>query len=345
MPSGDSPKKVALITGITGQDGSYLTELLLGKGYIIHGLVRRSSSTIRHRIDRLFEDRSIYGEQLFLHYADLEDLTTIRRILTKTQPDELYHLAGQSHVGTSFEIPESTCQFTAMGTLNLLEIVRDLPSRPRFLYASSSEIFGRPEKYPQTESSSYRPTSPYGVAKAFATNMVRVYRDSYDVFGVNAICYNHESPRRGESFVTRKITRAAAAISAGRQTSLAMGNINARRDWGYAPEYVEAMWRMLQLDAPEDFVLATGKQHSVQEFLDAAFKQVGLSWSDYYRRVDKYCRPSEPGELVGDASKAYERLGWRPEVDFQSLVGIMVEADVQRIQQSASELGKATSAP
>ncbi len=248
----------ALITGISGQDGSYLTELLLSKGYEVHGIVRRSSSTVRTRLDRLFHDKEVYDRRLFLHYADLDDVTTIRRILVRCNPDELYHLAGQSHVGASFEIPETTCQFTAMGTLKLLEIVRDLPAPPRVLHISSSEIFGRPQESPQTELTPMRPVTPYGIAKTFATQMVALYRDSFDLFACNAICYNHESPRRGESFVTRKISRAAAAISLGLQDELKLGALDGRRDWGYAPEYVDAMWRMLQQPEADDYVIATG---------------------------------------------------------------------------------------
>lgn len=318
---------ISLITGITGQDGSYLTELLLRKGHVVHGLVRRSSSTQRARLDPLFFGREVYGTQLFLHYADLDDITTIRRILVKTQPDELYHLAGQSHVGASFEIPESTCQFTAMGTLRLLEILRDLEKKPRFLNISSSEIFGAPEVSPQDEQTPMRPVSPYGVAKTFATHMTRVYRESFGIFACNAICYNHESPRRGESFVTRKITRAAVAISLGLQSELLMGPLESRRDWGYAPEYVEAMWRMLQQPQPDDFVLATGVTHSVQDFLQAAFEAVGLDWQKHYRLDPRFARPSKETQLVGNPSKGWEKLGWRAVTDLHGIVAQMVAAD------------------
>ena len=266
----------ALITGITGQDGSYLTDLLLEKQYTVHGIVRRTSTTQRTRIDHWYADKSVYEKRLFLHYADLDDATTIRRILLKTQPDELYHLAGQSHVGASFDIPETTCQFVAMGTLKLLEILRDLPKPPRFLHVGSSEIFGRPITAPQNESTPHRPVTPYGIAKAFATQMVRLYRESHGIFACNAICYNHESPRRSASFVTRKITRAAAEISLGQQDQLILGSLDGCRDWGYAPEYVDAMWRMLQHDVADDFILATGTSHSVKEFLTAAFESVNL---------------------------------------------------------------------
>lgn len=330
-----SPSPVALITGITGQDGSYLTELLLEKGYVVHGLVRRSSTTARSRLDGLFRDASIYNERLFLHYADLDDATTIRRILVKTQPDELYHLAGQSHVGASFEIPESTCQFTAMGTLKLLEIIRDLSKRPKFLHIGSSEIFGRPDHSPQTESTPMRPVSPYGVAKAFATEMTRVYRDSFGLFACNAICYNHESPRRGESFVTRKISKAAAAISLGLQDQLKMGSLNARRDWGYAPEYVDAMWRMLQHPRADDYVLATGTDHSVEDFLRSAFEAVGLNWKHAYQPDPRFMRPAEVSNLVGDPTHAAEQLGWRAQSGLTELVRTMVEHDLAALQLEA----------
>ena len=326
----------ALITGITGQDGSYLTELLLEKGYTVHGLVRRSSSIQRTRLDGLFNDPSIFEKRLFLHYADLDDATTIRRILLKTEPDELYHLAGQSHVGISFQIPESTCQFTAMGTLKLLEIVRDLPKSPRLLHISSSEIFGRPTELPQHEQTPMRPVTPYGVAKAFATNMVSVYRESFDLFACNAICYNHESPRRGDSFVTRKITRGAAAISLGREKTLRLGSLEGRRDWGFAPEYVDAMWRMLQQPEASDFVLATGTSHNVRDFLTAAFQRVGLDWRDYVEQDERYMRPTEVSKLVGDSSKAREQLGWQAEVTLPELAYQMVDHDKNRLLQNTS---------
>ncbi|MFN3193076.1 MAG: GDP-mannose 4,6-dehydratase [Aureliella sp.] len=328
------PRPTAVITGITGQDGSYLAELLLGKGYQVHGLVRRNSSTNRRRLDTLFYDEQVYNKQLFLHYADLDDTTTVRRILVKTQPDELYHLAGQSHVGASFEIPESTCQFTAMGTLKLLEIVRDLSKKPRLLHASSSEIFGRPDDFPQNESTPMRPVSPYGVAKAFATNMVRVYRESFGFFACNAICYNHESPRRGESFVTRKITRAAAAISKGMQSKLRMGALDGRRDWGYAPEYVDAMWRMLQQQSGDDYILGTGQQHSVQDFLAAAFEAVGLDWKNYYEPDPRFMRPAEVSNLVGDPMRARNVLGWVPETELLGVVEKMVQHDVVEVSRT-----------
>lgn len=323
-----------MITGITGQDGSYLAELLIDKGYTVHGLVRRTSNTVRTRLDPLFNDKDVYNKKLFLHYADLDDTTTIRRLMVKIMPDEVYHLAGQSHVGASFEIPESTCQFTAMGTLGILEILRDLDKKPRFLQISSSEIFGRPDNSPQDENTPRRPVSPYGVAKSFATDMVRVYRDAFDLFGCNAICYNHESPRRGESFVTRKITRAAAAIATGRQKQLSLGSLDGRRDWGYAPEFVDAMWRILQHDTPDDYVLATGQTYSVEDFLAAAFEAVDLDWHNYVVQDPRYMRPAEVTHLVGDASHAATALGWKPQTTAPALAKLMVKHDLQRYEDS-----------
>ncbi|MGB0598587.1 MAG: GDP-mannose 4,6-dehydratase [Rubripirellula sp.] len=324
----------ALITGITGQDGSYLTDFLLRQGYIVHGLVRRNSSISRSRLEPLFQDKQIYEQRLFLHYADLDDATTIRRILLKTMPDEMYHLAGQSHVGLSFEIPESTCQFTAMGTLKLLEIIRDLEKQPRFLHISSSEIFGRPNRWPQAEESPMQPVTPYGIAKAFATQMVRLYRDSFGCYACNAICYNHESPRRGESFVTRKISRAAAAISLGQQDKVALGSLDAKRDWGYAPEYVDAMWRMLQQPEPDDFVLATGETHRVRDFLEAAFQSVNLDWRDHVEQDSRYIRPSDVGHLIGDSNKALTKLNWRAETRLPELASIMVRSDLELMHRA-----------
>ncbi|EMI45905.1 GDP-mannose 4,6-dehydratase [Rhodopirellula sp. SWK7] len=331
-PTSSQPK-TALITGITGQDGSYLTELLLAKGYIVHGLVRRTSNTVRSRLDSLFHDKSIYEHSLFLHYGDLDDATTIRRVLLKTKPDEIYHLAGQSHVGLSFEIPESTCQFTAMGTLRLLEMIRDLEKQPRLLHISSSEIFGRPDASPQNEATPMRPVTPYGVAKTFATQMVQVYRRSFDCFACNAICYNHESPRRGESFVTRKITRAAAAISLGLQSELRLGALDARRDWGDAQSYVAAMWMMLQQDSPDDYVLATGRTHSIQDFLEFSFEHVGLDWRDYVVTDAKFIRPTDVADLCGDPSHAIEKLGWKPPESCQELAQQMVDHDLKLLQE------------
>jgi GDPmannose 4,6-dehydratase len=335
--------KTALITGITGQDGSYLTELLLEKGYTVHGLVRRTSNTVRSRLDPLFDNKNVYNKTLFLHYADLDDATTIRRVLVKTQPDELYHLAGQSHVGASFEIPESTCQFTAMGTLKLLEIIRDLEKQPKLLHISSSEIFGRPDASPQNESTPMRPVTPYGVAKAFATQMVQVYRESFGCFACNAICYNHESPRRGESFVTRKITRAAAAISLGLQDQLRLGALDSRRDWGHARDYVRAMWMMLQHPAPDDYVLATGVTHSIEDFLGFSFEHVGLDWRQWVVTDAKYMRPSDVADLCGDPTKAADVLGWSSALNCQALAQNMVDSDLAFFKKQ--QLNKAAADP
>ncbi len=326
----------ALITGITGQDGSYLTELLLSKGYTVHGIVRRASRTERPRIDHLTLDGAIYGSRLFLHYADMQDATTLRRILLKVAPDEVYHLAGQTHVGVSFEIPESTCEFTAMGTLRLLEIVRDRPRPPRLLHVGSSEVFGNPVESPQNEQTPFRPATPYGVAKAFAVDMVRVYRQAFQMFAVNALCYNHESPRRGESFVTRKITRAVARIKLGSRETLKLGNIDSARDWGFAGDYVEAMWRMLQHDVPDDFVIATGRLATVREFLEYAFSSVGLRWQDHVQSDAAQYRAADVQALVGDASKARHVLGWQPTTDLVKLVEMMVNSDLAALQSRRS---------
>ncbi|MCA9131034.1 MAG: GDP-mannose 4,6-dehydratase [Planctomycetales bacterium] len=320
--------KTALITGITGQDGSYLTELLLDKGYDVHGIVRRSSSVVRSRIDHLTRNSSIYQKRLHLHYADLDDATTIRRLLNRIRPDELYHLAGQTHVAVSFEVPESTCQFAAMGTLGLLEILRDCESPPRFLNISSSEVYGAPVETPQNELTAHRPVTPYGVAKSFATHMVRVYRESFGLFACNAICFNHESPRRGESFVTKKITRSAARIKRGLESKLILGSLDARRDWGYAPDFVNAFWRILQTESAGDLVLSTGILHQVRDWLEVAFEHVGLNWSDYVEFDERYMRKADPQTLVGDSKLAQERIGWSPQMSFEDMVRAMVDADL-----------------
>ncbi len=317
----------ALITGITGQDGSYLTEFLLGKGYEVHGVVRRTSTLERSRLGHLYRDPDIYNRRLFLHYADLDDPTTLRRLLLKVQPEEIYHLAGQSHVGLSFEIPESTCELTAMGTLRLLEIMRDLPKPARLYHASSSEIFGRPTVVPQTEQTPFAPVTPYGCAKAFATQMVAVYRNSFSLFACNGIMYNHESPRRGENFVSRKICRAAAAISLGQQSQLALGDLSARRDWGDARDYVPAMWLVLQQSAPDDYLFATGQLHSVQDMAEIAFKAVGLDWKQHIICDEKFLRPSDPVQLVGNAEKAQRLLNWTPTKTFPDLIHEMTLAE------------------
>ena len=321
--------KIALITGITGQDGSYLAELLLAKGYEVHGLVRRTSSIERSRLAHLFKNPQIYGETLFLHYADLSDSTTFRRIALEVKPDEVYHLAGQSHVGLSFEIPESTCEFTAMGTLSILEILRDLPVPPRFFHASSAEIFGVPTVSPQTEETNIIPVNPYGCAKAFAHQLVRVYRESFGFFAVNGVLYNHESPRRGDGFVTRKICKAAVAIKNGSSEKLQLGEINSLRDWGHAKDYVYGMWLALQVDHPTDYVFATGQTHSVQQFLELAFGKLGLEWRDHTQINPKLFRISESKNLVGDPAKAERLLDWKRNYDFEQLVDEMIAAELE----------------
>lgn len=320
----------SLITGITGQDGSYLTEFLLGKDYEVHGVVRRTSSLDRSRLKHLFSNPAVYGRQLFLHYADLDDPTTLRRVLFKVKPDEIYHLAGQSHVGLSFEIPESTCDLTAMGTLRLLEMIRDLPEPTRLFHAASSEIFGRPAEAPQTELTPMAPVNPYGCAKAFATQMVAVYRSAFGLFMCNGIMYNHESPRRGENFVTRKICRAAAEIKQGRLSELVLGDLDAARDWGDARDFVRGMWMILQQPQADDYVLATGQSRTVRDILDAAFGTVGLDWHEWVRQDSRFLRPSEPARLIGNPAKAFAKLGWTAERGFKDLIREMTIAEMEK---------------
>jgi GDPmannose 4,6-dehydratase len=329
-----SNERIALITGITGQDGSYLTELLLQKGYAVHGIVRRTSNLLRSRIEHLRRDPKIYGKTLFLHYGDLSDTTTLRRIFREVGPGELYHLAGQSHVGLSFEIPESTCDEAGMATLRLLEIVRDQSSGVKFYHASTSEIFGNASESPQTEETPMRPTSPYGCAKAFATQLARVYRQSYGIFVCNGILYNHESPRRGENFVTRKIARSVARIARGLDVDLVLGNLESKRDWGRAQDYVAAMWLMLQHEQPDDYVVATGEAHSVRDFVGAAFAVVDLPWEKYVKQDPAFDRPIEPARLVGRADKIQKTLGWKPGGSFEQLVREMVEKEVEELSKS-----------
>lgn len=321
----------AFITGITGQDGSYLAEFLLQRGYSVHGLVRRTSMFNRLRIEYLRND-PIYGKSLSLHYGDLRDGTALRRIFQKVKPTEVYHLAGQSHVGLSFEIPEVTCEEVANATLGLLEIVRDQEQPVRFYHAASSEIFGAAKTAPQTEDTPVNPSNPYACAKAFAFHMCRVYRKAYGVFACNGITYNHESPRRGENFVTRKITLAAARIKLGQQDKLQLGDLEARRDWGYAPEYVEGMWQMLQQPEADDYVLATNESHSIGDFLEAAFTRVGLDWRKHVTFESRFVRPSEVGQLVGDYSKARAKFGWEPKTRMKALAELMVDADLAAAQ-------------
>ncbi len=323
--------KRALITGITGQDGSYLAELLLSKGYEVHGIIRRSSTFNTDRIDHIYEDPHEEGIRLFLHYGDLTDGTGLRKILEKVQPDELYNLAAQSHVKVSFEVPEYTVDAVAMGTLRLLEAVRDYQDRMgrqvRIYQASSSEMFGAAPP-PQSEKTPFYPRSPYACAKVYAYWQVINYREAYDLFACNGILFNHESPRRGETFVTRKITRAATRIKLGLQDKLYLGNLEAKRDWGFAGDYVQAMWLMLQQEKPDDFVIATGKSYSVREFLERVFNHLGLEWEKYVEIDPRYFRPTEVDFLLGDASKAQQQLGWQPEVEIDELVRMMVEYDL-----------------
>ena len=325
------PKK-ALITGITGQDGSYLAEFLLGKGYEVHGIVRRASTFNRGRLDAVWSDPHLSHTRLFLHYGDLSDSASLTRILVQIQPDEIYNLAAQSHVRVSFDNPEYTMDVNATGTLRLLEALRDSELKPRFYQASSSEMYGKVMEVPQTETTPFYPRSPYGVSKVAAYWATINYRESYGMHASNGILFNHESPRRGEGFVTRKITRAVAHIVAGLEEKLYLGNLDAKRDWGYAREYVEAMWQMLQQNEPGEYVIATGETHSVREFLEEAFGQVGLDWEKYVAIDPRYLRPTEVDLLVGDASKAQRHLGWKPATTFKSLVKLMVQADIDLLK-------------
>ena len=318
--------KVALVTGITGQDGSYLTELLLEKGYSVHGLIRRASSFNTARIDHLYQDPHDPDAQLFLHYADLTDGSRLVTLLERIQPDEVYNLAAQSHVRVSFDEPEYTGMSTGLGSTRLLEAIRMIGLDCRFYQASSSEMYGATPP-PQNEKTPFWPRSPYGVAKVYSYWMTRNYREAYSMFAVNGILFNHESPRRGETFVTRKISRAVAEIAAGKRNELHLGNLNAVRDWGYAPEYVAGMWAMLQHTEPGDYVLATGTAYSVKDFLEFSFEHVGLEWQKYVRLDERYLRPTEVDALIGDASKAASLLDWRPRVLAPQLARIMVEAD------------------
>jgi GDPmannose 4,6-dehydratase len=325
-----APENKALITGITGQDGSYLAEFLLAKGYEVHGLIRRSSTFNTRRIDHLYVDPHEPEARFFLHYGDLSDGGLLSHLIYNIQPPEIYHLAAQSHVRVSFDMPEYTGDVTGLGVTRLLEAIRRSGIQTRFYQASSSELFGSTPP-PQNEESPMQPRSPYAVAKLYAYWTVRNYREAYGLFAVNGILFNHESPRRGETFVTRKITRAVARIKLGLQKKLFLGNLEARRDWGYAPDYVEAMWLMLQQQTPADLVIATGEAHSVREFLDEAFAYVQLDWRDYVEIDPRYFRPTEVDFLCGDPSKARRLLGWQPRVGFKELVRLMVDADIQAL--------------
>ncbi|MBW5482509.1 GDP-mannose 4,6-dehydratase [Streptomyces bambusae] len=323
--------KTALITGVTGQDGSYLAELLLSKGYTVHGLVRRSSSFNTERIDHIYQDPQTANRSFVLHHADLSDGVALVNLLRDIQPDEVYNLGAQSHVRVSFEAPLYTGDVTGLGALRLLEAIKASGVSTRIYQASSSEMYGSTPP-PQNEQTPFHPRSPYGAAKVFGYWATVNYREAYDMFAVNGILFNHESPRRGETFVTRKITRAVARIQAGLQDRLYLGNLDAVRDWGYAPEYVDAMWRMLQQDEPTDYVVATGVAVTVREFVEAAFGHAGLDWNEHVRYDPKYERPSEVDALIGDSSKAQELLGWKPTVLVDELARIMVDADIRQVQ-------------
>ncbi len=325
--------KRALITGITGQDGSFLTELLLEKGYEVYGIIRRSSSFNTDRIDHLYQDPHEQGTRLRLVYGDLNDSSSLNTILRQTKPDEIYNLGAQSHVRVSFDVPEYTGEVTGLGTVRILEAIRESGIRPKFYQASSSELFGKVLETPQTERTPFYPRSPYGCAKAYAYWITVNYRESYDLFACNGILFNHESERRGETFVSRKITRAATRIKLGLQDKLYLGNLDARRDWGYARDYVEAMWLMMQADKPEDYVIATGKTHSIREFLDEAFGYLDLDWNKHVEIDPRYYRPTEVDLLLGDATKARDELGWEPKVNFKELVRLMMDSDLALAQQ------------
>ena len=339
VPRAEGTTRRALITGISGQDGSYLAELLLEKGYEVHGIVRRSSSFNTDRIDHLYHDPHEQGVRLFTHYGDLSDSVALVKLLYELQPEEVYHLGAQSHVRVSFDIPEYTFDITGAGTVRLLEAIREAGVSTRFYQASSSEMFGAAPP-PQNEQTPFHPRSPYGVAKVASYWATVNYREAYGLFAVNGILFNHESPRRGETFVTRKITRAVARIAAGLQDKLWLGNLEAKRDWGYAPDYVEAMWMMLQANEPDDFVIATGETHTVRDVVEVAFARKGLDPDEYVEIDPKYYRPSEVDHLLGDAGKAKEKLGWEPRVRFKELVELMVDADVASLDDQLA--GKVT---
>lgn len=326
-------RKIALVTGATGQDGSYLIELLLEKGYEVHGIIRRASTFNTGRIEHIYQDPHEKNLRLSLHYGDLADANTIRKLIYKVKPDEIYNLGAQSHVRVSFDIPEYTANITGLGTLRMLEAIKDFEEQTgekvKFYQASSSEMFGSAPA-PQNEQTPFQPRSPYGIAKVFAFHTTKNYRDAYGIFAVNGILFNHESPRRGETFVTKKITKGVARILAGLDKKIYLGNLEAKRDWGYAPEYMEAAWLMMQKDKPEDYVIGTGESHSVEEFVKTAFKCAGISnWEDYIGIDPRYYRPTEVENLVADARKAKKELGWKPKIKFEELIGIMMDADLK----------------
>jgi len=322
--------KIALISGITGQDGSYLAELLISKGYEVHGIIRRSSSFNTKRINHIYQDAHNPNTKLFLHYGDLNDASSLNKLVKTIRPDEIYNLGAQSHVRVSFDIPENTAEIVGMGTLRFLEAILETGIKTKFYQASSSEMYGKVRQVPQSEETPFYPRSPYACSKVFAHWITVNYRESYNLFCCNGILFNHESPRRGETFVTRKITKAIGGIKRGEQKKLYLGNLDAKRDWGYAKEYVEAMWLMMQQDKPDDYVIATGETHTVKEFLKEAFSCAGLDWNDYVEIDPKYFRPAEVDLLVGDISKAKQKLGWEPKVKFKDLVRIMVDADLKK---------------
>lgn len=321
--------KKALITGITGQDGSYLADLLLEKGYEVHGIIRRASTFNTSRIDHLYQDPHVNGVRMFLHYGDLSDSLNLTRLIDRIEPEEIYHLGAQSHVRVSFDIPENTGDVTGLGTIRILEAIREAQVPARFYQASSSEMFGKVQEVPQKETTPFWPRSPYAVAKVYAYWATVNYRESYGMHATNGILFNHESPRRGETFVTRKITRAVARIKLGLQKDLYLGNLDAKRDWGYAKEFVEGMWRMLQQPEGDDYVLSTNETHSVREFCEIAFSHVGLNWQDHVKYDARYERPAEVDLLIGDYSKAKAKLGWEPKTKFADLTRLMVDADLE----------------
>ncbi|TXJ59964.1 GDP-mannose 4,6-dehydratase [Brachyspira aalborgi] len=335
-----SKTKKALITGITGQDGSYLAELLLEKGYEVHGIIRRSSSFNTGRIEHLYQDFHVNDARVFLHYGDLADSSALSRLLEKIQPDEIYNLAAQSHVRVSFDIPEYTADVVALGTIRILDAIKETEIKTKFYQASTSELYGKVVETPQTEKTPFYPRSPYACAKLYSYWITINYRESYDMYACNGILFNHESPRRGETFVTKKITHAIARILKKEQDKLYLGNLDAKRDWGYAKDYVEAMWLMLQQDKAEDYVIATGETHSVREFLDEAFGLVGLDWKKYVEIDPRYYRPAEVDLLLGNPAKAKEKLGWKPKTTFKELVKIMLEYDLNNCGLSLDKINK-----
>jgi len=325
--------KKALITGITGQDGSYLCELLLEKGYEVHGIVRRTSSISRGRLNNLYYDKDIYDRKLYLHYSDLNDLASLRKIILNIEPLEIYHLAGQSHVGLSFTMPEVTAYEAGFSLLGILEILRDMKKPAKFFHASSSEIFGSPEICPQNELTERKPINPYGASKAFATNIVDIYRETYSLYLVNGIMYNHESPRRGDSFVTKKICRAAVEIKFGISSEIKLGHTNIFRDWGHAKDYVNGMWLSLQGTNPENFIFATGELHSIEDILTLSFEKLDLNWKDFYKFDKRFARPDEPKRLLGDPSKAEKKLKWNRSYNFKKLIDEMIEEEIHKVRK------------